>query len=59
MTCISKAKALNYLNEADPALVTVPKVSTEGCWELAPVDVVGDLWDFSQEDFLEKDNNTY
>ena len=45
----------NYLNEGNPTLVTVNKVSAQWRCQLASVNVVGELGDFFQKDFLKKD----
>ncbi len=46
---------INYLNEGNPALVTVNKVAAQRNSQLASVDVVGELGGFFQKDFLQKD----
>lgn len=45
-----------YLNEGDPAAVTVKKVPAQWSYQLASVDVVGELGDVLQQDFLQQDD---
>lgn len=43
-----------YLDEADPALVTVSQIPAQRHRQLTAIDVVGELLDFFQEDFLQQ-----
>lgn len=43
----------NYLNEGHPTLMTVKKIATQWCCQLASVNVVGELWDIFEKDFLQ------